>query len=64
MPDWNTLPPDQQRQELAHQMDVLRRVHLTALSEAVEALARARELLAVPVYQPRTALGGHAAKAV
>ncbi|MGH1571022.1 hypothetical protein ACRAWG_10440 [Methylobacterium sp. P31] len=52
MTDWNDLPPDQQRQELARQMEHLRGHHVTALSNSVEALAQARELLVVPVYDP------------
>lgn len=51
MIDWNDLPPDQQRQELAEQMRISRDLDWVVRSHSVEALARSRELLAVPVYR-------------
>lgn len=53
MTDW-TLPPDEQIRRLAEQMRILRGHHLMAQSNTVEALARLRELLAVPVYDAPT----------
>jgi hypothetical protein len=50
MTDWNDLTPTEQRQVLADQMRISRGHHLMAQSHSVEALARSRELLAVPVY--------------
>lgn len=52
MTDWNDLTPNQQRQALAHQMRILRIYDWMVRSQTVEAVARFRELLAVPVYGP------------
>jgi hypothetical protein len=50
MTDWNNLTPNQQRQALADQMQTSREYDWMVRSQTVEALARSRELLAVPVY--------------
>jgi hypothetical protein len=51
MTNWNYLPPDEQRQELASQMRILRDIDWIVRSRTVEALAISRELLTVPIYR-------------
>jgi len=50
--DQNRLSIDAQRHRLGNQMRVSQRSHLAALSTSMEALARGRELLAAPFYDP------------
>jgi hypothetical protein len=49
MTDWDVLTPAEQRRKLADQMRILRGYDWMVRSHTVEALARSRELLAVPV---------------
>lgn len=51
MSNWYDLPPDEQRQELASQMRILRNIDWIVRSRTVEAMTISRELLAVPIYR-------------